>query len=137
MNQIVVLALLYVLSVAFIQCLKLSEPQYLHLKSGTEADDVSALPISPLAVTRSSAHFCQPQGSVHILARPEMSKSGHPWGQPSPNDMQDLENKRPPPLPSSRTTARNRFHTLSQGSPAGLTLGCLCGFDKKGKTHNK
>ena len=47
MNQIVVLALLYVLSVAFIQCLKLSEPQSLHLKSGTEADDVSVLPISP------------------------------------------------------------------------------------------
>lgn len=48
MNQIVLVALLYILSVAFVQCRKLSEPQFLHRKNGTKADDVSALPISPL-----------------------------------------------------------------------------------------
>lgn len=44
MNQIMALAQLYIHSVAFSQCLQLSEPQFLHLRNEPKADEVSALP---------------------------------------------------------------------------------------------
>lgn len=45
MNQIMVLSSAVTPSVALLKHLKFSEPQFLHLKNGTEADDVSALPV--------------------------------------------------------------------------------------------
>ena len=75
MNQTMVLALLYTLSVALLKCLNFSEPQFLHLKSGTEADDVGVLPVSPFALMGSCAHFSLRAFSTHILAKPGMLRS--------------------------------------------------------------
>lgn len=123
------LKLCYTPSVALLKCLKFSEPQFLHLKNGTKADDVSSLPVYPLPSWV----------PVHISASGMSQLTCWPdhkcWGadtsgsSPSPVTHGTWRIKTHLPHPPVRQLWRaTSIYILSQGSSGGLTLSCLIGI---------